>query len=142
MLQRRYPEHWTSPTPDATDPSTTTVLITFVPSDPDWPAFLGIVQVTLKVALPKSYPAAPPCLTVTDSVIPDEIAQYMNASLVEFMTRWYASRSLSSPVRAAINWVDANLEHLFVEAARQVWSLPAVGCSLPLCADRECRRLF
>jgi len=99
--------------------------LTIVPSDPDWPQFLGVCDVPVQLQLPAGYPLAalPPSLTVVQQstplspAIPEPIAAHIDRCAADQARQLHGKARGRPSLRPLLRWLDRNLEALFVEAA-------------------------
>ena len=96
-----------------------TVAIDFVPSDPEWPAFLGMTAVGIQLSLPLSYPTTTPLsFHITDTRMPPLIGKLIEAAAAEHIRLGF--RAGQPFAKSLFKWFDVNVEQLFIAAAIQV----------------------
>lgn len=99
----------------------THILIVLEPSDPQWPAFLGIRAVPVQIQLAATYPHTAPLLSVAGGPVPEAIADYIDAQLLAHVAGHRANcadPSLVFVLREYLRWLDRMLEPLFLQAMR------------------------
>jgi hypothetical protein len=59
----------------------------FAPSDPEWPAYLGIRTMALRLLFPSTYPHAHLSLHVADFSVPQPIQQFIDSAAERAVTQ-------------------------------------------------------
>ncbi|XP_015912363.2 uncharacterized protein [Parasteatoda tepidariorum] len=116
QLKKRYPKHVAS--------EQQSILITFEPSDPDWP--FDLKSLDLEVYFPDKYPIEACKITVvlSSNNIPDMLIRYLNQSIKNWIEKRFEEVKCSSQTelmfRPFLKWFDRNLEELFICGLRMV----------------------